>query len=89
MLRSCHEGVQLAQEVGFPKAVANSHINLGHDYLEVGEPARALEHLQEAVRLYDQDVLLRWRFNIRLQAELASYSIVRGDLRGYCARAPR
>jgi tetratricopeptide (TPR) repeat protein/predicted Ser/Thr protein kinase len=86
-LRLDHEGVQLAQEVGFPKAVANSHINLGHDYLELGEPARAFQHLQEAERLYDQDVLLRWRFNIRLQAELASYAIARGDLKRATAHA--
>ncbi len=36
--------------------------------------------LQEAERLYDQNVFLRWRFNIRLQAELASYALARGDL---------
>jgi len=86
-LRRDHEGVQLAQEVNYPKAVAHSHINLGHDYLELGEPERAFEHLQEAERLYDQDIILRWQFNIRLQAELASYAIARGDLKRATAHA--
>jgi tetratricopeptide (TPR) repeat protein len=80
-LRLDTEGVQLAREVGFLKAEANSHINLGHDYLWLGESGRAFEHLQEAQRFYDADVFLRWRFNIRLQAELASYAIARGDLK--------
>jgi len=79
-LRLNQEGIQLAREVNFPKAVANSHINLGHDYLVLGQPARALEHLQEAGRLYDQNILLRWRFNIRLQAELSSHALALGDL---------
>jgi tetratricopeptide (TPR) repeat protein len=79
-LRLDTEGVHLAREVGFSKAEANSHINLGHDYLWLGEPARALEHLHEAQRFYDGGVFLRWRFNIRLQAELASHAAARGDL---------
>ncbi len=86
-LRLNQEGVQLAREVNFPKAAANSHINLAHDYLLLGEPARALEHLQEAERLYDQNVLLRWRFNIRLQAELSSYALAHGDLEQATSRA--
>src|SRR5207244_1684264 len=56
-------------------------------YLVLGEPARAVEHLQEAQRLYDQNIFMRWRFNIRLQAELASYGIARGDLKLATAHA--
>jgi tetratricopeptide (TPR) repeat protein len=75
------ESARLGREFGIAEAEANAQVNLGHNYLVLGEPARAIEHLQEAKRLYDQDVWYRWRYNLRLQAELASYWIIRGDLK--------
>ncbi len=74
------ENVQLARETGLGEGEANAHVNLGHDFLLLGEAERASEHLKEAERIYKQDVWFRWRFNIRLQAELASYWLARGDL---------
>jgi tetratricopeptide (TPR) repeat protein len=79
-LRLNAESVQQGRGFGSPEAEANGHVNLGHNYLVLGEPARAFEHLREAERLHDQDVWYRWRYNLRLQAELASYWITRGDL---------
>src|SRR6202035_2738248 len=73
--------VRQGREFGSAEAEANAQINLGHDYLVLGEPTRAFEYLQDAQRLYDQDVWFRWRYNLRLQAELASYWIARGDLK--------
>jgi len=49
--------------------------------------ARAWEHLEEAVRIFERDVWNRWRYNIRLQAERASYWISRGDLKQAAAYA--
>jgi len=49
--------------------------------------ARAYEHLEEAARIFDRDVWNRWRYNIRLQAERASYWIGRGDLKQAAAHA--
>src|SRR5262249_7142726 len=86
-LRLDHEGVQMGRQLASSDAEANSHINLGHDYLMLGEPARAYEHLQEAERLYNQHVWFRWRFNLRLQAEMATYWIVRGDLKAAAGHA--
>ncbi len=86
-LRLDAQSVRQGREFGSAEAEANGQINLGHDYLVLGEPARALEHLQEAQRLYDQDVWYRWRYNLRLQAELASYWITRGDLQAAAAHA--
>jgi tetratricopeptide (TPR) repeat protein len=86
-LRLNAESVRLGREFGVAEAEANAQVNLGHDYLVLGEPARAFEHLQEAKRLYDQDVFMRWRYNQRLQAELASYWISRGDLKAAAADA--
>jgi hypothetical protein len=80
-LRLDADSARVAQEVGSQEAEANAHVNLAHDHLALGEPARALEHLRRAEQLFDQDVWFRWRYNIRLQAEFASYWIVGGDLK--------
>ena len=79
-LRLDSENVRLAREAGFPEGEANSLVNLGHDYLSLGEADRAFEYLQEAATIYEQDVWYRWRYNTRLQAELARYWILRGSL---------
>jgi tetratricopeptide (TPR) repeat protein len=79
-LRLNNENVTLAHDLGFPEGEANAHVNLGHDYLLLDEPEHALEHLQAAEQIYKSDVWLRWRYNIRLQAEFANYWIKCGDL---------
>jgi tetratricopeptide (TPR) repeat protein len=81
------DGVRISREMACDEAEANSHVNLGHDYLAVGELARAHEHLEEAARIFDRDVWNRWRYNIRLQAERAGYWIARGDLKQAAAHA--
>jgi tetratricopeptide (TPR) repeat protein len=81
------ESARLGREFGIAEAEANAQVNLGHDYLVLGEPARALEHLQEAKTLHDQDIWFRWRYNLRLQSELASYWIIRGDVAAAAAHA--
>src|SRR5262249_41512545 len=80
-LRLDAESVRRAQEFSNAEAEANAHVNLGHDYLALGEPGRAFEHFQQAKRISDQDVWFRWRYQLRLQAELASYWIAQGDLK--------
>jgi tetratricopeptide (TPR) repeat protein len=74
------ENVGLAQEFGMPEGEANAHVNLAGEYLNHGEPARALEHLQKAEEIFEQDIWFRWRYNIRLKSEYARYWIARGDL---------
>jgi tetratricopeptide (TPR) repeat protein len=86
-LRLDGESIRLGREFGSAEAVANAQVNLGHDYLVLGEPVQALQHLQEAERIYGQDVWFRWRYNLRLQAELASYWITRGDLQAAASHA--
>jgi tetratricopeptide (TPR) repeat protein len=63
-----------------PEGGANAHVNLGIDYLQLGEPARAHEHLQMAESIFEEDVWYRWRYNIRLKATFAQYWIAQGDL---------
>jgi hypothetical protein len=74
------EGVQMAQEFGDIEAECMSHINAARDYLVLGEPERAWEHLCQAKARCEQDVWFRWIYYPRMQAEMASYWIARGDL---------
>jgi tRNA A-37 threonylcarbamoyl transferase component Bud32/tetratricopeptide (TPR) repeat protein len=74
------ENVELAQEFGMQEGEANAHVNLAGDYLNLGELARAHEHLRKAEAIFEQDVWYRWRYNIRLKSEYARYWIARGDL---------
>ena len=80
-LRLDAEGARLGRDLQCQEGEANSHVNLGHDYIAVGELGRALEHLDEAERVYNSDVWNRWRYFIRLQGERAGYWIARGDLK--------
>jgi tetratricopeptide (TPR) repeat protein len=86
-LRFDRDGVRIAREMGSDEAEANSHVNLGHDYLEVGEPARAHEHLEEAERIFGRDDWYRWRYKLRLENERAAYWIACGDLKQAAAHA--
>jgi tetratricopeptide (TPR) repeat protein len=73
------ENVELAREFDMAEGEANAHVNLAGDYLSLGEPERAREHLEKAEGLFEQDVWFRWRYNIRLKSEWAHYWIERGD----------
>jgi tetratricopeptide (TPR) repeat protein/predicted Ser/Thr protein kinase len=74
------ENVELAREFGMPEGEANAHVNLAGDYLNLGEPARAHEHLMMAEAIFDTDNWYRWRYNIRLKGEYARFWIDKGDL---------
>ncbi len=72
--------VELASELNMGEARANAHVNLAVNHLNLGEPARAHEHLIEAQRIFGEDIWFRWRYNIRLQAVFARYFLGEGDL---------
>jgi tetratricopeptide (TPR) repeat protein len=80
-LRLDAEGARTARENGYAKPEANSHLNLAQDYISVGETPRALEHLDRAAVLFEEDLWFRWRYNIRTKAGLAGYWLLRGDTR--------
>ncbi|MGH9627523.1 MAG: AAA family ATPase [Bryobacteraceae bacterium] len=80
-LRLDTEGVQIARENGYGKPEANSRLNLACNYIGLGEPHRALEHLRRAEEIVEADIWFRWRYNIRLKAEFARYWLARGDTR--------
>ena len=81
-LRLNAEGVRVGRESDTPETEANSHINLATAYLELGDSTLAWEHLCEGERILKLEHhvdWLRWRFNIRLDLEMARYWIARGD----------
>jgi DNA-binding winged helix-turn-helix (wHTH) protein/tetratricopeptide (TPR) repeat protein len=80
-LRLDAEGARTARENGYAKPEANSHLNLAQDYMTVGETPRALEHLDRAAQLFEEDLWFRWRYNIRTKAGLARYWLLQGDPR--------
>jgi tetratricopeptide (TPR) repeat protein len=87
-LRLNTEAVRMAREFGDVEAECNSHINAAHDYLTLGDPHRAWDHLQQAEARYQDDVWFRWVYFPRLQAEMASCWLAQGDLPNarICAR---
>jgi hypothetical protein len=87
-LRLNTDAARTARELGDVEAECNSHINAARDYLTLGEPGNAWDHLQAAKALYDMDDWFRWVHFPRLQAETASYWMASGDLRKaeVCAR---
>ena len=89
-LRMNAEGVLAGRESNTPETEANSHINLASTYLELGDQASAWRHLCEGERILkreDHVNWLRWRFNIRLDLEMARYWIARADVPQGQARA--
>jgi tetratricopeptide (TPR) repeat protein len=75
------EGAQIARENGYGKPEANSHVNLARNYLSLGEPERALDHLRRAEEIFEADMWFRWRYNIRPKAELSRYCLMKLDTR--------
>ena len=77
------DGVQAGRSAQTPEVEANSHINLTHAYVALGDLPLAGQHLREGQRILAQDQhkhWLRWRFNIRLSLEAAHYFLARGDV---------
>ena len=73
------QGARVAHEHGYGKPEANSHLNLAQHHLDAGEMETALEHLHRAQEIFEEDFWFRWRYNIRLESELSSYWLRRGD----------
>jgi tetratricopeptide (TPR) repeat protein len=74
------ENVEMAREFDMPEGKAHAHVNLGIDYMDLGELERARENLEMAESIFAEDIWTRWRYNIRLKAEYARYWLERGDL---------
>jgi tetratricopeptide (TPR) repeat protein len=73
------EGARVARANGYGKPEANSQLNLAQHHLDVGELSTAKEHLDRAAAIFEEDVWFRWRYDIRLKAEIARYWLRKGD----------
>jgi tetratricopeptide (TPR) repeat protein len=87
-LRLDTHALRLAHESGDADVERPCHINLARDFLALGELERALEHLEQADLKNGRDDWFHWVSEPRVQAEMASYWIARGDSRraATCAR---
>ena len=74
------EGIKLAQQVGDKEAEFLSHVNAGQIYMLGGDHDRAYERFQVATSVIDQMNWFNWLFRTRLEWELGSYWLARGDL---------
>jgi tetratricopeptide (TPR) repeat protein len=72
-LRLDEQSVAIAAQLGYQEAEANAHVNMARGLTEFGEHDAALAHLRKAEQLFQEDTWFRWRYNIRLQAELAHH----------------
>jgi tetratricopeptide (TPR) repeat protein len=73
--------IPITVELGDTESEINSRINTGQVYLLLGESTHAFEQLDLARRLLESFQWFRWLFQVRLECELASYWIGRGDLK--------
>jgi tetratricopeptide (TPR) repeat protein len=73
-------GVEMAREFPWPEPLANALVNLGADYLAVGEPAQAEEAFAEAESLLEVEEWMRWRWHTRLLVSQGRLALTRGDL---------
>ena len=75
--------------MNFPEGDVNSRINLALNYLDLGEPDRADEHLSAAGALLADDEWFRWVYTIRFHSARAEYWLARGNPAeaGTCATA--
>jgi tetratricopeptide (TPR) repeat protein len=78
-LRLNGEGSILAREMNFPEGDVNSRINLALNYLGLGDPDRAHEHLSAAGTLLADDEWFRWVYTIRFHAARAEYWLAKGN----------
>jgi DNA-binding winged helix-turn-helix (wHTH) protein/tetratricopeptide (TPR) repeat protein len=73
------EGVRQGQEMESPEAEVYSRLHLAGQYIDLGEPQRAEEQLNEVQHELIQDLHFKWRIAIRLDEEWAGHWILRGD----------
>jgi ATP/maltotriose-dependent transcriptional regulator MalT len=88
-LRLNGEGSAIAREMNFPEGDVNSRINLALNYLELGEPDSAHEHLSVVGTLLAEDEWFRWVYSTRFHAARAEYWLAKGNPAeaASCARA--
>jgi tetratricopeptide (TPR) repeat protein len=73
-------GLEIARECDVVEAEANSLINLGCDFAYLGEGRKTIPAFRDVEACFHRDQIMRWRFNLRLQACASEYWLSQGDL---------
>jgi tetratricopeptide (TPR) repeat protein len=78
---SDHESTDLGRTHGIPNVEISALINLGLDYLALGQPTRAFSYLAPTLDrvVHEGYGVHRWRWTIRLFTGLAELSYITGD----------
>jgi Tetratricopeptide repeat len=76
-----HESTDLGRTHGIPNVEISALINLGLDYLALGQPVRALSYLEPTLDRVVREAFgaHRWRWKIRLLMGLAELSYTTGE----------
>jgi tetratricopeptide (TPR) repeat protein len=73
------QGLETARECDIVEAEANSLINLGCDFADLGEDRKTIPAFREVEACFHRDAFMRWRFNLRFQAGSSEYWLSQGD----------
>ena len=78
-LKHDEQGLEIGHQHHVLEAEANSLINLGIDYTHSGRRAETISAFHRVRDIFERDAWFRWRYNIRLHAAMAEYSLGRGE----------
>jgi tetratricopeptide (TPR) repeat protein len=83
-IRYNREGAEASYEVGDPEIIRNAEINLGDDYLLLGDLEQAQSYLEKVYRDTQQrgkwgEEWMKWRYSQRLHHSLGELWLTKGD----------
>jgi class 3 adenylate cyclase/tetratricopeptide (TPR) repeat protein len=83
-IRYNREGAEASYKVGDPEIIRNAEINLGDDYLLLGDFEQAQHYLEKVYRDTQQrgqwgEEWMKWRYSQRLYHSLGELSLTKGD----------
>ena len=78
-LKHDEQGLEIGHQHHVLEAEANSLINLGIDYTHSGRRAETISAFHRVREIFERDAWFRWRYDIRLHAAMAEYSLRRGE----------
>jgi tetratricopeptide (TPR) repeat protein len=83
-IRYNREGVETSYTIGDPEMIRNAEINLGDDYLLLGELEQAQHYLEKVYRATQQrgkwgEEWMKWRYSQHLYHSLGELWLIKGD----------
>jgi class 3 adenylate cyclase/tetratricopeptide (TPR) repeat protein len=83
-IRYNREGAEASYKVGDPEIIRNAEINLGDDYLLLGDLEQAQSYLEQVYRAIQQggrwgEEWMKWRYSQHLYHSLGELGLAKGD----------